>query len=124
MSSLANFTTEKLKNVARLRNIDNYENMPRQQLENILTTSSASIWTPTPVSRPGPRPQVISANRISPVSRPITRHTTEHVPTDMDECEKTETVKTRPITENTCYQWYDYMVSQKYSKIYENVWKR
>ena len=43
MSSLVNFTTEKLRNLPRLRNIDNYENMPRQQLENIFTTLSASI---------------------------------------------------------------------------------
>lgn len=95
MSSLVNFTTEKLRNLPRLRNIDNYENMPRQQLENIFTTLSASIWTPTPVSRPRPRPHFVPAKRILPVSRPITRHTAEHVSTDMDECEKTETVKTK-----------------------------
>ena len=95
MSSLVNFTTEKLRNLPRLRNIDNYENMPRQQLENIFTTLSASIWTPTPVSRPRPRPYFVPAKRILPVLRPITRHTAEHVSTDMDECEKTETVKTK-----------------------------
>ena len=51
MSSLLHFTAEELKNIARPRNVDVYQNM------SIFTTLSASIPTPIPISRPRPRPR-------------------------------------------------------------------
>lgn len=65
MFCLSNLKTEELRNVARLRNVDVYENMSTQQPEHIFTTPSASISAPTLVSTPRPRPQAIPANRIS-----------------------------------------------------------
>ena len=35
MSALSNWTTEELRNVAGLRDIDGYEKMSRQELENM-----------------------------------------------------------------------------------------
>lgn len=52
MSRLSNFMTEEIRTVAGLRNVDVYENMSKQELENIFTTQSASIPTPIRISRP------------------------------------------------------------------------
>ena len=52
MSRLSNFMTEEIRTVAGLRNVDVYENMSKQELENIFTTQSASIPTPIQISRP------------------------------------------------------------------------
>ena len=54
MLSLSHSTTEELMDVAKLRNVDDYENISRQELENIFTMLSVSISTPIPVSRPRP----------------------------------------------------------------------
>ena len=104
MFCLSNLKTEELRNVARLRNVDVYENMSTQQPEHIFTTPSASISAPTLVSTPRPRPKPYLQTEFPPISRPITRSTPVPVPIAMDECENTETVKTRPIAENTWFQ--------------------
>ena len=57
MSSFSNFTTKELMNVARLRNLDGYKNMSKQQLEKMFTTSSESIPIPIPISRSRPLPR-------------------------------------------------------------------
>ena len=54
MPSLSNFTTEELRNATGLRNVDGFENLSRQQVENIFTTPSASTMIFR--SRPRPRP--------------------------------------------------------------------
>ena len=56
MLILSSFTTEKLVNIGRLRNVNDYERSSIQQLENIITTSSASISISIPISRSRPRP--------------------------------------------------------------------
>ena len=84
MFSLSNLTTAELRNVVRLRNVDGYKNMSTQQLENIFTAPSESISTPTPVPRRRPRPQVVPASIILPISRPRTRRSPEPLPTDMN----------------------------------------
>ena len=50
MSILSNCMTEELRNVARQRNIDGYENMFRQ-LENIFTSVSISNRVPIPICK-------------------------------------------------------------------------
>ena len=77
MPVLLNFITEELRNVARLRNVDGYENMSRQQQKNIFTTQSASIPTPIPINetrcrpRSKPRHQKFEIEiRIPPTPRP------------------------------------------------------
>ena len=75
MSILLNFTTEECRNVARLRNVDGYENMSRQQLKNKFTTLSASISTPILISRPRSRPRPRTEIRIPPTPRPRPRCT-------------------------------------------------
>ena len=76
--------TEEIRNVARLRNVDVYENMSKQELENIFTTQSASIPTPISISRPRP------AISIPPTPRPRPRptHTCEPPSIEMDEFKK------------------------------------
>ena len=49
------FTTEELMNVTKLRNVDDYESMSIQELENIFKMLSVSISTLIPVSRARPR---------------------------------------------------------------------
>ena len=71
MSVLLNFTTEELRNVARLRNVDGYENMSGQQLKSKFTTLSASISTPILISSSRPRTEI----RIPPTPRPRPRCT-------------------------------------------------
>ena len=77
MPVLLNFITEELRNVARLRNVDGYENMSRQQRKNIYTTQSASIPTTIPINktrcrpRSKPRHQKFEIEiRIPPTPRP------------------------------------------------------
>ena len=66
-----NFITQELIIVAKLRNMNGYENMSRQQLENIFTTPSSlkhtvksASWpkkhTPTTGSTPAPRPKSLT----------------------------------------------------------------
>ena len=69
MSILSDFMTKELKAVARLRNIDGYETMPRQQLENIFTLPLPSITTSILISRPRPRPAPRLAFRFPPSSQ-------------------------------------------------------
>ena len=66
MSILSDFMTEELKAVARLRNIYGYENILRQQLQNIFTLPLTSITTSIPISRPRPRPAPRLAFRFPP----------------------------------------------------------
>ena len=42
------------------------------------------------------------------MSGPRTRRTPELLPVDLDELEKMEMGKTRPISKNNWYQWYDW----------------
>ena len=56
MLILSSFTTEKLVNIGRLRNVNDYERSSIQQLENIITTPSASIAISIPICRSRPRP--------------------------------------------------------------------
>ena len=56
MSNLLNLRTEELRKIDKLRNVDVYENISREQLQNIFTTPPASIPTPTPITSPIPRP--------------------------------------------------------------------
>ena len=76
MSALSNWTTEELRNVAGLRDIDGYEKMSRQELENIFTTSGS-----------------ISTGILIPIPLCIL----EILPIDVDELEKMEMEKNRPI---------------------------
>lgn len=82
MSTLSNWTTEELRNVAGLRDIDGYEKMSRQELENIFTTSGSIS---TGILIPRPRPRLIPLCIL------------EILPIDVDELEKMEMEKTRPI---------------------------
>ena len=52
MASFENLTTPELMILAKLRNVDGYENMCMQQLENILTTTSSPKHAPKPAFRP------------------------------------------------------------------------
>ena len=70
------------------------------------TSSSAPISTPTLVSRSRPRPAI----RVPSIPRPRPRRTPEPPPIDKDEIERMEMAKTRPIPENTWYQWNDWLV--------------
>ena len=79
MSSLSNFPSEELRNATRLRNVDGYGNMSRQQLENIFKTPAASI-PPIPKSRPIPRLAIIFP--------PRRRRRPEPLPIDVVELEK------------------------------------
>ena len=95
MLNLSHFTTEKLMNVARLRNVNDYENMSRQQLENIFTMLSVSIPTAIQISTPKPRPGPAIKFSLTPIPRP--RRTPEPLhPADMDEFEKMECEKPGP----------------------------
>ena len=70
MSSLPSFTTGDIINVGRLKSADDYENISRQQLENIFTTPSVSIPTPIPISKPRPRPKPRPAIKFHPPQKP------------------------------------------------------
>ena len=89
--------------------------MTRQQLENIFTTPPASIPIPISVSRPRTRPRTIHrtrprlAIRFPPSQRSRLRRTPE--PLRIDEPEKLEMAETRPVTENTWYQLYDWLIN-------------
>ena len=54
---MANLTIDEIMLLTRLRNVDTYENISRQKLENIFTGSSASTpaLIPTSPSSPGTR---------------------------------------------------------------------
>ena len=91
MRSSSNSETEELINVRRQRYVYGYENMSRQQLENIFTMPSASIPTPIPISRLGPRPR--PAIRFPSVPIPRSRRISELLPIDMDEFDKMEMIK-------------------------------
>lgn len=84
MSILSNFASEESRNVARQRNVDGYENMCWQKLENVFKMFPASIPTLIRKSRPRPR----SAIRIAPSPRPRPIRTYELLPINMDEFEK------------------------------------
>ena len=99
MLSLSHSTTEELMDVAKLRNVDDYENISRQELENIFTMLSVSISTPILVSRPSLDLKI----RLTSTTRTRPRCITEPRPTDIDEFEKMEMVKTRPILELIYY---------------------
>ena len=72
------FTTEELKNVTRLRNVDGYQNISRQQLEN--KTPSASIPPSIPVSRPSPRSRPRSRSRTAiRTPQPQDQHLDKHL---------------------------------------------
>ena len=110
--SLLNFTTEELINVSRLRIVDGYGNISRQQLENIFIASWASFQILIPMSKPDPRPAI----RISTIPTPRTRRTREPLPIDVDELEKNEYLKnltnTRKYLESMAW-----LVNQAYSRI-------
>ena len=91
-------------NVARLRNVDGYENMSRQQLENIFTMLSTSTPTPILISRPRPRPK--TAIRFPTNPTPKARRTPESPLIEKDGLGKMKMAKTRSISKNTWYQWY------------------
>lgn len=95
MSRLSNFMTEKLMNVAKLRNADGYENMSRQYLENIFTMPSVSIPKAISIftSEPRARPTI----KCSPIPIPRPSFTLEPLPFDMDKFEKMEMEKTQSI---------------------------
>ena len=101
------FHNWRIKNVARLTNVDGYENMSWQQLENTFTMLSASVTTPIPISAIRSiswttyqnRPRL--ATRLPSTRRARPRLTPEHLSINMDELEKVEMTKTRSITENT-----------------------
>ena len=97
MSVLSNFATEDLRIFARLRNVDSYEKMSRQQLKNTFTMPS-SILTPIPIFRP--RHRLAISFPSTPIPQP--RHTPEPLPVDEDELEKMEMVKARPILQILC----------------------
>ena len=97
MSILSNFATEDLRIFVKLRNVNSYENMSRQQLKNTFTIPS-SILTPTTIFRPRPR----LAISFPPTPIPQPRHTPEPLPVDEDELEKMEMVKTRLIQQILC----------------------
>ena len=46
MSSLSNLAIQKIRNIAKLRNVDGYEDMSREQPEPISTQMLAYIPTP------------------------------------------------------------------------------
>ena len=62
-----------------------------------------------PMSRPRsiPRPVI----RIPLTPRLGTKRTPEPLPVYMDELEKAEMAKTRPIPENTWYHWYGWLIN-------------
>ena len=61
MSSLPSFSINKVMVITNLRNVDGYENMFRQQLEDIVTTPSAY------------RPTLFETRNSSPRFRPRTK---------------------------------------------------
>ena len=71
MLDLSNLTIEESRTVARLRNIDGYENTSTQELENVFAMLSASIPTPIPIARPRPRSVTGIPHPLRPRSRPI-----------------------------------------------------
>ena len=97
MSSLSNFPTEKLMNVARLRNVDGNENISREQLENIFKTSLASIQTPISMSRL--RNITCNQNSTHPPSSP--KCMSEPLQIDLDKLRNMEMAISRPIPKNT-----------------------
>ena len=109
MSRLSNLTAEESVNVGRLKNVNGYGNMSRQQLENIFKAPSEYIPKSIPISRLMPRPR--PAIRISPTLIPTPRCTPEAFIIDVDELKKMEMAKTRSIPENTWYQCYDWLIS-------------
>ena len=73
MSISSNITTEKLKNVTKLRHLNDY----RQQLDNIFTTLSTCIPTPIPISRLRSIPKRRLVIRFPPTTIPRPRRTSE-----------------------------------------------
>lgn len=113
MSSLSNFPTEKLMNVARLRNVDGNENISREQLENIFKTSLAPI--PTPISMSRLRNITCNQNSTHPPSSP--KCMSEPLQIDLDKLRNMEMAKSRPIPKNTSYQCYEFI--KNYNKSFD-----
>lgn len=86
MLVLSNFATLKSMNIAGIRNVDDYENMSRQEPENIFTTPSASIRTLIPIYTPRSRPRQIIRYPSSLIPRP--RLTSGPLPNVLVEVEK------------------------------------
>ena len=66
--------------------------------------SSATTSAPNPILRPTHRPR----NRSR--SRPEAIHILETLPVDMNQLEKMEMEKIRPLTENNRYQSYNWLI--------------
>ena len=66
--------------------------------------SSATTSAPNPILRP----KHIPRNR--PRSRPEAIHILETLPVDMNQLEKMEMEKIRPLTENNWYQSYNWLI--------------
>ena len=64
--SLLNLAVEKLMMIAKAINIDSYNNMSRQQLQNKFATFPASILAPVPNPIPRPRPRPVSETHPNP----------------------------------------------------------
>lgn len=86
--------------------------MPRKQLQNIFTTSSAFVLTfiLTYRLRLRPNPRRRPTIRFSPTLRPRLKHLPEPLPNDVDELEKMEMTKNGPIPEIIYYQWHDWLI--------------
>lgn len=100
-----------IKKTYRLRNVDGYQNMSRKQLENILTTPSASISISNPVSRPRPRSRSRTEIRTPLTPRSTPRQTPKPLLIDADELEKMKMTKTRPVPQNNWHQWYNCLIN-------------
>lgn len=66
--------------------------------------SSATTSAPNPILEPTHRPTA------RPRSRPEAIHILETLPVDMNQLEKMEMEKIRPLTENNWYQWYNWLI--------------
>ena len=75
---MANLGINDMKLLAKLRNVDGYENMSRQQLERIFAIPSApkAKWSD-----------------------------------EADELERMEAAINKPLSKNTRYEWYDWLIS-------------
>lgn len=87
MSILSNLYAGELMSIAKLSNVDRYENMSRKQRENIITTSAAFIPRPAQIlrSRARPRPRPRLAIRFPPIYILSSRRTAELLSIDVDE---------------------------------------